>query len=134
MTANKKSSDTITVSPDDVHRAGQNITKDAQDLENYMTLKWVEYINQEGLVPAMCLRNDFDTFYNQQKPLTTKAIENRIKIGQTLQDSSTLAEFQDKVTAKSFDGPNIYAEHNYYPSSDATEPGSLERPQGFGGH
>ena len=125
------SGDTIKVDTPTVEGTGHAITQDAQDLQRYMTDEWAKYNIQNGSVPAMCLRNDFDTIYNQQKPLTAKAIENRIKIGETLEQSSTLWEFQEAVTAQGFDGPNIYKENNYYGPNDPTNPDSLKRPGGF---
>jgi hypothetical protein len=114
-----------------VHEAGQKITKDAQDLQTKIENEWGKYWTQLNKVTAVCLYNDFDSFRTQQTPLTQKAIDNRIKIGQTLQNSATLYEFQEKVNAKRFDGPNIYAENNYYPK-DNTNPADLQRPSGFG--
>jgi hypothetical protein len=116
-----------------VHEAGQKITKDAQDLQTKIENEWGKYCTQACQVPAACLLKDFDTFRMQQQPLTLQAINNRIKIGQTLQNSATLYEFQEKVNAKHFDGPNIYAENNYSPN-DNINLGNLKRPSGFDVH
>lgn len=128
-----RSGDKIVVKTLSVHEAGQQITKDAQDLQTKITNEWGNYHIQLNRVTAVCLYNDFDTFRTQQAPLTQKAIDNRIKIGQTLQNSATLWDFHEKVTAKRFDGPNIYAENNYYPN-DNTNPANLQRPSGFDVH
>lgn len=128
MAVNEGSGETLPVDANPVRLAGQTIIQDSQDLQTYMTNEWHEFEIQANLVPAMCLRNDLHTFYTNQEPLTQKAIENRIKIGQTLEKSATLWDFQETVTAQNFDGLNIYAENHYYPSSDPTEPGSLQQP------
>lgn len=122
------SSSTLVVDTNPVHQAGIKITNDAQSLQKDIDNAWTTYSGETGMVPAMCIRNDFDTLYDQQKPLTSKATANRVKIGQTLAQSATLAAFQDAVTAKSFDGPNIYQENPYYPTTDQVSPRSLQRP------
>jgi hypothetical protein len=115
----------IVVDTEVVHQAGRAISKNAQDLQDYLTVKpnqWNVFHTHVAELPG-CLRNDFESFYNSQKPLMDKLIGNRGKIGQTLQQAASLWEFQEMVTAKSFDGPNIYAENPYY-SSDETNPAS----------
>jgi REP element-mobilizing transposase RayT len=120
--------ETNPVGENPVRLTGETITQDAHDLQTYMQNAWEQYDVQAGLVPAKCLRNDLHTFHTNQEPLTQKAIANRIIIGQTLEKSATLSDFQETVTAQNFDGPNVYSENHYYPSSDPTEPGSLQEP------
>lgn len=127
VTGNAKN--TVTINTISVQQAGTTITKDAQEFQKDRENEWTTYSCQTGLVPAMCLRNDFDAFYDQQKPLARKVIENRIKIGQTLAKAASLWDFQETVTAKSFDGPNIYQENPYDSSTSTVEPVHFQQPK-----
>lgn len=126
------SHNTITVNTLSIHEAGQKITQDAQALQTTMMNTWGAYNSETGRLSARCLQQDFDALRTQLEPLTSKAIENRIKIGQTLAKSATLWDFQETVTAQGFDGPNIYHE-NPYAATDlpGTNLGNQQRPDGF---
>ncbi len=128
MKAGSGARPTVVYNTISIHQAGVAITNDAQALQKDIDNAWTTYSGETGMVPAMCIRNDFDTFYNQQKPLTSKATDNRIKIGQTLAKSATLVDFQEAVTAKSFGGPNIYQENAPKDNPNNIEAGSLRQP------
>jgi hypothetical protein len=115
----------IVVDTNPVHKAGQDICKSASDLDSYVNGRpgrWTDFQSLVAPLP-MCLSNDFNNFYNNHKPKLDDLIKNRNKIGQTLQQSATLWEFQEAVTAKNFGGPNIYGENSYYTPYD--QPGRL---------
>lgn len=113
--------DPITVDTETVHQAGRAVCKSVQDFQDYLTVKpnqWNVFQTHVTSLPA-CLRSDFQGFYNSQKPLMDKLIENRDKIGQTLQQAASLWEFQEMVTAKNFAGPDIYAENTYFSPNES---------------
>ena len=124
--------DQVAIQTDTVQQAGKNIYDDVQGpggLKDYIDGQWKNFQSEvtDPNLP-MCLRNDFNNFQDSHKPKLDKWIENRTKIAQTLQQSATLWDFQEAVTAQNFNGPNIYSNNNYYTSPNETNPTNVEPP------